>query len=145
MEYVLERRIFFKAFGNGPAQDFWEAFDKFAVDHWTANVIKLEDYSIASLPEFARSLAGAFEILITEGAGVRTDHSRSDDFSKARREPFYNSPYRAVHGALFDLSKQFPNVWVEGDREGYKIKVSTRITSVASASLSVLAFRALLA
>ena len=61
-------------------------------------------------------LTSAVKILL--GADqVSRNANRSDKFGGELRCRFLDSPHREIHQALFNLSRTFPYVWVEGKRD----------------------------
>lgn len=91
-----------------------------------------------NLSSFAENLVDALQILL-KADRVSRDAKRTDKFTDGQREPFFDSPYRDVHEALFGLSKQFCHVWLQGDgnygvRTAHKDHPSSGVSLVTSQS-----------
>ncbi len=72
--------------------------------------------------EVARKLARALTYLITDDDFV-VRGSRKDRFNESLREPFMEPPYSEFHKAVFELSENFENVWLQGKRN-YGLRVA---------------------
>ena len=79
-----------------------------------ATVIDLSEYE--NLSSFARCLVDALKILL-HSDNVSHNADKSDKFAAELRHRFLDSKYHEVHEALFDLSRQFPHVWIQGERD----------------------------
>ncbi len=66
------------------------------------------------LSVFAKNLVDALTILLKSDR-VSHNAKRNDKFTEGQREPFLDSPYRAVHEALFGISEECDSVWIEGE------------------------------
>ncbi len=101
-------REFADFFGKDAADSFLEELDRLGV-----SVPSIDLSEFRNEPRFAESLASAFEILLRSD-NVNRGAEKEDKFSDELRHRFLESPYRAVHEALFGLSKRFPYMWVQG-------------------------------
>lgn len=117
---TLQNHSFDKFFGVEPAEHFWEALAEMGVfpDATGAEV----DLANPDLDESL--LTRAFEILILDGDSVAKS-VKSDRFGDDQRRPFITSPHGRFHEAMFDLSRRFENVWVQGTKD-YAIRVAHR-------------------
>ena len=115
---ALRNQSFDEFFGAEAAGRFWEALVEIGIhpDETGAEI------DLTQLDADANSLSRAFEILIKDGEGV-ADPEKTDRFTDDQRQPFITSEYREFHAALFGLSRRFPNVWVQGEKD-YAIRIA---------------------
>ena len=115
---VARNRALGEFFGEDAAGLFWESLNELDIrPDDTGVAIDLKTCAID--PE---SLTRVFHILIEEGEGVSRSN-RSDRFPEELRERFLESRWYAFHEALFELSKRFPNVWIDGKKD-YGVRVT---------------------
>ena len=110
---------------------FAEFFGKEAADRFSArlsglgitgtNIILSE---FRDKPSFAKSFADAFEILL-DAPNVSRNANKEDKFPDELRERFLDSQFREIHRSMFDLSKQFKFVWVQGE-SNYGVRTAHR-------------------
>ncbi len=115
---TLHNQSFDEFFGAEPAGLFWEALAEIGVVPGEAGA----EVNLAELQADADLLVRAFEILIRDGEGL-AGSEKPDQFANHLRCSFIASRERDFHRALFDLSRRFGNVWVEG-RKDYAIRVA---------------------
>ena len=85
---------------------------------------------------FAKNLVDALKILLRTDR-VSHNAKKKDKFIEGQREPFLDSPYRAVHEALFRISEECNSVWIEGEgnygvRTAHKDHPSSGVSLVTS-------------
>ena len=85
---------------------------------------------------FAENLVDALKILLTTDR-VSHNAKKKDKFTKGQREPFLDSPYRAIHETLFRISEECQYVWIEGEgnygvRTAHKDHPSSGVSLVTS-------------
>ena len=117
----LQYLSFVSFFGADAAGRFWAALEEIGIyqdENENGAEIVLEKLGT----EEVNSLVQAFEILIRDGKHVSTSE-KQDDFAPNKRRSFITSRHREVHEALFELSRRFSNVWVEGTRD-YAVRVA---------------------
>ena len=78
--------------------------------------------SMASVDRLKGALSRALGILVEDDEYVAR-RTRSDRFDEALRQRFLKSPYRQFHKSMFDLSRRFDHVWVQGERN-YGLRVA---------------------
>ena len=107
----LSRNRSFDEFFSGDAVEaFWEALFKSNRDYANDGaIIDLESFS--GTP---KELAGALTILIRDDEYVAR-RAKTDRFNEQLRQRFLKSKHRQFHEALFDLSRRFDHVWVQGE------------------------------
>ena len=114
-------RSFHDFFGE-VADDFWINLKDLGVEPADAGAtVELSECECPS--PITEKLVCAFEILISHGDKVARHAHKQDKFPEHKRTRFLESPYSEIHAALFDLSRRFPYVWVEGTRD-YGIRVA---------------------
>ena len=112
-------RGFAEFFGREAADRFLEEIGLLGVRDTEINFSEFRD-----VPSFARSLADAFGILLGT-ANVSRNVRRDDKFPDELRRRFLESQYCEAHVAMFDLSRRFPHVWVQGKRD-YGVRTAHR-------------------
>ena len=115
---TVRNRAFDDFFGVEAALRFWEELAVLQVHPG-------EQGSVIDLAQFQgtpQSLAQALAILIEDGIGV-SQSDRADHFPEALRERFERSRWGDFHAELFGLSAEFPNVWIQGERD-YGVRVA---------------------
>lgn len=115
---VARNRTFGEFFGEGAAGLFWEALNEMGVRPEDTGA-KIDLKTCTASPE---SLTRVFHILVEQGEGV-SHGNRRDQFPDALRERFLDSRWYAFHQALWDLSRQYSNVWIRGTKD-YGVCVS---------------------
>ena len=107
-------RGLYEFFGANAEQGFFDELAKLGILRQVDGVeIELGGFC-ENLPLFALKLVDALKILL-KADSVSHDANRTDKFTEGQREPFLDSPYHAVHMALFNLSQEFCHVWVQGE------------------------------
>ena len=110
---------------------FADFFGKEAADCFSAKLaelgivgtkISLSNFRID--PSFTKSLADAFKILL-DTPNVSRNANKEDKFPDELRERFLDSQFREIHRSMFDLSKQFKFVWVQGE-SNYGVRTAHR-------------------
>ena len=115
---VARNRTFCEFFGEGAAGLFWEALNELDICPEDTGVrIDLKTYTAD--PE---SLTRVFHILVEQGEGISRG-KRRDQFPDKLRERFLDSRWYAFHEAIFDLSRQYSNVWIDGKKD-YGVRVT---------------------
>lgn len=111
-------RSFNEFFGDAAADAFWNRMKELGFE---SSPGKGADVALSDLTDI-HAFVRAFEILINEGEGVPKGlhNTRPDQFSV--RAPYLSSGFRAVHKALFDLSKH-KAVWIQG-KKNYGVRVA---------------------
>ena len=97
---------------------FWDALPK-------GNRDNSDECMIVDLESFEGSpteLAEALTILITDDDYVAR-RAKTDRFDEQLRQSFLQSTHREFHEAMFDLSRRFDHVWVQGERN-YGLRVA---------------------
>ena len=115
---ALRNQAFDEFFGAEASGRFWDALVEMGVSPDEAGA----EIDLIQLNADENSLARAFEILIEDGEGV-ADTEKSDRFTDDQRQPFITSMFREFHAALFGLSRRYPNVWVQGEKD-YAIRIA---------------------
>ena len=114
----LRSQSFFEFFGTEAAGRFYQTLEELGIETNVMGAgIDLTEFSAD-----ANSMVQAFEILILDGKGL-TSAEKSDRFPDDLRRRFVESRHREFHEALFDLSRRFGKVWVEGVKD-YAIRVA---------------------
>ena len=114
---MLRNRSFNVFFGEEASGRFWEQLAQIGVRP-TESGAKL---NLERLEVDPGVLVRALETLVVETQDTRT--GRQDKFAEELREPFLNCKWRAVHEALFDMPRRFPNVWLKGKKD-YALRVA---------------------
>lgn len=107
-----------KFFSGDAVEAFWEALPK-------SNIDNADDGAIIDLESFEGSpteLAEALTILIMDDEYVAR-RVRTDRFDEKLRQRFLKSKHREFHEAMFDLSRRFDHVWVQGKKD-YGLRVA---------------------
>ena len=102
-------------FGKEAAEKFRNELADLGIDvRIDGTRINLRDYG-EDRP-LADPLIRALKILLDAGQ-VSRNANRADKFGHELRRRFLDSPHREIHRALFDLSRMFPYVWLEGKHD----------------------------
>lgn len=118
---TLSNKEFADFFGAEAAGCFWEELSLIRV--YPSDIgAELNLGNLAEIEVDPVTMVRAFEILIRDGDGVRA-RMKSDKFPDAEYQRFIESDCGAFHKALFDLSRRFENVWVEGKRN-YALRIA---------------------
>ena len=106
-------------------------FGKEASDRFSARLSELgitgTNISLSEFrdkPSFAKSFADAFEILL-DAPNVSRHLDREDKFPNDLRKRFLDSLDYQIHEAIFDLSKRFNFVWIQGE-SNYGVRTAHR-------------------
>ena len=119
-------------FGEEPARRFWERLSALGVRAAdNGGVIELAPFE-NDLTAFAGGLVGALEVLLESELVAR--YPEKDSFPDREREAFLESAYGEAHAALFDLSRRFACVWVQG-WDDYMVRTAHRIHPSSGVSL----------
>lgn len=115
LENLESGRDFADFFGEEASEKFRNGLQdlgiKLGIDGTTIDLRRYQEDE-----SFAASLTSALKTLL--GADqVSRNANRPDKFGDGLRCRFLDSPHREIHQALFNLSRTFPYVWVEGKHD----------------------------
>ena len=113
-------RSFNVFFGDTAADAFWERLKALGIESSPEAGARVLLSEVDDISAFV----GAFEILINRGEGVpkgKNQSKKPDRFSN--REGFIQSRFGNVHEALFQLSRRFGCVWIQGEKN-YGVRVA---------------------
>ena len=116
-ETMSRNRSLNEFFSDEAVEAFWDALPQRGLDDANGGVlVNLEVFEGSP-----NQLAKALTILIEDGGNV-SRRSKTDRFREELRLPFLELPHGAFHEAIFNLSRRFDHVWVQGERN-YGLRV----------------------
>ena len=121
LQIAQSTRSFHEFFGE-IADDFWMNLKDLGVEPSDKGAT-IEHARFRCTSTIVEKLVCAFEVLIIHGDGVSRQAQKQDKLPEQERTRFLKSPFGEIHAALFDLSRRFPHVWVQGKRD-YGIRVA---------------------
>ena len=123
-------------FGGEAVRGFFDELAKLGIQPQASGTeIELQDFC-ETLPLFTVKLVDALKVLL-KADSVLHDSKKKDKFTEEQREPFLDSSCHNVHRALFNLSREFCHVWVQGEgnygvRTTHKCHRSSGVSIVTS-------------
>ena len=129
VNYLRQDHALERFFSDQAKFQFWGA-----MPDWCRNdgIVELE--KLARQPSDLREFLHALTFLIEDDGNVNRRAIKNDRFPDNRKSSLVGSDFGLVHREIFDLSRKYDHVWIQGERD-YGLRVAHRNHRAAGVSL----------